>query len=41
MTIKVTYQKKFQTVKLEKGASTYWYTESGNALFIFKNTFRR
>jgi len=24
MTIKVTYQKKFQTVKLEKGASTYW-----------------
>ncbi|EFO03097.1 alanine racemase [Streptococcus oralis] len=23
MTIKVTYQKKFQTVKLEKGASTY------------------
>ncbi|ORO54751.1 alanine racemase [Streptococcus oralis subsp. oralis] len=23
MTIKVTYQKKFQTVKLEKGASIY------------------
>ncbi|ORO80917.1 alanine racemase [Streptococcus oralis subsp. dentisani] len=23
MTIKVTYQKKFQTVKQEKGASTY------------------
>ena len=36
MTIKVTYQKKFQTVKLEKGASTYWLTKSGNALFVLK-----
>ena len=36
MTIKVTYQKKFQTFKLEKGASTYWYTKSrAETLFLF------
>ena len=36
MTIKVTYQKIFQTIKQEKGAGTYWLKKSGNALFVLK-----